>query len=187
MSGRQHSSHTTMFKFIFSVLILSLASIGAFAQDITSGTIQGVIADAQGAVVPGATVEARNVDTNFTRSFITDEDGRFTLLALPPGRYVVSVTKAGFAKLNQENVEITVGRQLALNLTLRVSGVSGEVTITSTPTIDTAKTESSSTLNETAIEKTPILGRKFEDLLTLTPGVSITQGPDGDEINFSGQ
>ena len=157
------------------------------AQDITSGTIQGIITDEQGAVVPGATVEARNVDTNFTRAFTTDEDGRFTLLSLPPGRYVVSVIKTGFAKLNAENVEITVGRQLALNLTLKVSGVSGEVTVTSTPTIDTAKTESSTTLNETAIENTPILGRKFEDLLTLTPGVSITQGPDGDEINFAGQ
>ena len=49
------------------------------------------------------------------------------------------------------------------------------------------KTEVSTTINETAVSTTPILGRKFEDLLTLTPGVSITQGPDGDEINFSGQ
>ena len=45
----------------------------------------------------------------------------------------------------------------------------------------------SNTLNETTISTTPILGRKFEDLLTLTPGVSIVQGPDGDEITFSGQ
>ena len=61
------------------------------------------------------------------------------------------------------------------------------VTITAAPTIDTVKTESSSTLNEIAVSRTPVLGRKFEDLLTLTPGVSITQGPDGDEINFAGQ
>jgi hypothetical protein len=169
------------------VAFVSMSSIGVSAQDITSGSIQGIISDEQGAVVPGATVEARNVDTNFTRSFTTNENGRFTLLSLPPGRYVVSVTKTGFAKLNQENVELTVGRQLSLNLTLTVSGVSGEVTVTSTPTIDTAKTEASTTLNEKAIENTPILGRKFEDLLTLTPGVSITQGPDGDEINFAGQ
>ncbi|HVF30868.1 MAG TPA: carboxypeptidase regulatory-like domain-containing protein [Pyrinomonadaceae bacterium] len=172
---------------LVSGFCIAMLSITGLSQDITSGTIQGVISDEQGAVVPGATVEARNIGTNFTRSFTTDEDGRFTLLSLPPGRYVVSVTKTGFAKLNQENVEITVGRQLALNLTLRVSGVSGEVTITSTPTIDTAKTEASTTLNEKTIENTPILGRKFEDLLTLTPGVSITQGPDGDEINFAGQ
>lgn len=172
---------------VFLVFALVVSCATSFGQDITSGTIQGTVSDEQGAVVPGATVEARNVETNFTRSFTTDSEGRFTLLSLPPGRYVVSVTKSGFAKLNQENVEVTVGRQLALDITLRVSGVSGEVTVTDTPVIDTVKTESSTTLNETAISNTPILGRKFEDLLTLTPGVSITQGPDGDEINFAGQ
>src|SRR6185503_9705196 len=49
------------------------------------------------------------------------------------------------------------------------------------------RTEVSNTLNETTVSTTPILGRKFEDLLTLTPGVSVVQGPDGDEITFSGQ
>ncbi len=161
--------------------------MSALAQDITSGTIQGTVTDEQGAVVAGATVEAKNVETNFTRVFTTGSDGRFTLLSMPPGKYIVSITKQGFAKLNQENVELTVGRSISLNLGLKVSGVSGEVTITTTPTIDTVKTEASTTLNEKSIENTPILGRKFEDLLTLTPGVSITQGPDGDEINFSGQ
>src|SRR5262249_9781407 len=67
------------------------------------------------------------------------------------------------------------------------SQVEETVTITSTPAVDTVKTESSTTLNETAVGNTPILGRKFEDLLTLTPGVSVSQGPDGDEINFAGQ
>lgn len=174
-------------KFGLFALLLFAFCVSSFAQDITSGTIQGTVSDEQGAVVPGAMVEARNVDTNFTRTFTTDSDGRFVLLSMPPGRYVVSITKSGFAKLNQENIELTVGRQLSLDVTLRVSGVSGEVTVTDTPTIDTVKTEASTTLNETAISNTPILGRKFEDLLTLTPGVSITQGPDGDEINFSGQ
>src|SRR5688572_30955586 len=79
------------------------------AQDITSGTIQGTVTDEQGAVVAGATVEGRNVATNFSRSFVTGTDGRFTLLSMPPGRYVVSVTKDGFARLNQENVDVTVG------------------------------------------------------------------------------
>lgn len=167
--------------------LFSICATSAFAQNITSGTIEGTVADEQGAVVPGAAVEARNVGTNFTRTFTTGSDGRFTFLAMPPGRYVVTVTKDGFAKLIQENVELTVGRLISLNLGLSVSGVSGEVTVTATPTIDTAKTEASTTINETAISNTPILGRKFEDLLTLTPGVSITQGPDGDEINFAGQ
>ena len=171
----------------FCLIIFLFGCLSVPAQDITSGTIQGTVSDEQGAAVAGATVEARNINTNFSRTFTTDSDGRFTFLQMPPGRYVVSVTKQGFAKLNQENVDLTVGRVLSLNSTLKVSGVSGEVTITGSPTIDTAKTEASTTINETAISNTPILGRKFEDLLTLTPGVAITQGPDGDEINFAGQ
>ncbi|HJS51665.1 MAG TPA: TonB-dependent receptor, partial [Pyrinomonadaceae bacterium] len=161
--------------------------IPAFGQDITSGTISGTVLDEKGAVVPGTTVEAKNVATGFARSFTTDDEGRFTILALPPGRYVVSFTKDGFAQHNQENVDVTVGARVVLTPTLTVSGVTGVVTITETPTVDTTKTEASTTINETAISNTPILGRKFEDLLTLTPGVAITQGPDGDEINFSGQ
>src|SRR5260370_8180478 len=53
--------------------------------------------------------------------------------------------------------------------------------------VDTTRPAAASTLDATTISTTPILGRKFEDLLTLTPGVSIVQGPDGDEINFAGQ
>ena len=59
--------------------------------------------------------------------------------------------------------------------------------VTDVPVIETTTTESSATLEEAAIATTPVLGRKFEDLLTLTPGVSISQGPDGDEININGQ
>jgi hypothetical protein len=187
LRGKPSSRIAWYSKIGFLFVFLLSFSVAVFPQDITSGTIQGTVSDEQGAVVPGATVEARNVDTNFSRTFTTDSDGRFTFLSMPSGRYVVSVTKTGFGKLNQENVDVTVGRSVSLDITLKVSGVAGEVTITSTPTIDTAKTESSTTINEAAINNTPILGRKFEDLLTLTPGVSITQGPDGDEINFAGQ
>src|SRR5258706_7708852 len=171
----------------FCLILLMVLSMAAVAQDITSGTIQGTVSDEQGAVVAGATVEAKNTATNFSKTFTTDSDGRFTLLSIPPGNYVVSVTKQGFAKLIQQNVDLTVGRLVSLNLGLKVSTVQETVTITATPTVDTLKTESSTTLNETAVANTPILGRKFEDLLTLTPGVSISQGPDGDEINFAGQ
>ena len=62
------------------------------------------------------------------------------------------------------------------------------VTVTTgTPVIDTSRTAAATTINQATIDTIPILGRKFEDLLTLTPGVSVVQGPDGDEISFAGQ
>jgi hypothetical protein len=170
-----------------ALLLALLLAFSAKAQQITTGVIQGTVTDPAGAVIPGADVELRNLDTTLAKTFSTDEDGRFVFLQMQPGRYSLTVAKQGYAKVLQENLTLTVGQTISLNLSMKVSSVAETVTITATPTIDVAKTESSSTLNEIAIKNTPVLGRKFEDLLTLTPGVSITQGPDGDEINFSGQ
>ncbi len=169
-------------------LVLVSAAPCAFAQSqITTGVIQGNVSDPQGAFVQGADVEAKNLDTNQSRTLATGNDGRFIFLQLSPGRYLVTVKKAGFASLVQQNLSLTVGQAITLNLTLKVSSIDETVTVTSTATVDRSRTESSSTINETTISTTPVLGRKFEDLLTLTPGVSIVQGPDGDEITFSGQ
>ncbi len=168
------------------ILLLSAIPISAQTQ-ITTGVIQGTVFDEANAVVAGADVEVKNTDTNLTKNLKTDSDGRFVFLQLPSGRYTLTVTRQGYATLAQENLTLTVGQAINLNLNLKVSSVQERVTITAAPTIDTVRVESSSTINEIAISRTPVLGRKFEDLLTLTPGVSITQGPDGDEINFDGQ
>lgn len=174
--------------FFLCLLIAAAGAVVVSAQSqITSGVIQGTVTDAAGAVVPGASVEAKNLETNLVKNTSTDEDGRFSFLQLPSGRYTLTVSKQGFASLVQQDFPLTVGQTISLNLDMKVSGVEGVVTITSIPTIDTVKTESSTTLNEKAVSNLPVLGRKFEDLLTLTPNVSIVQGPDGDEINFAGQ
>ncbi len=174
--------------FCISLLVTFLLAAGALAQtQITTGTIQGTVLDANSAAVPGAAVELRNIGTNLVRNFTTDEDGRFVALQLPPGRYTITVSKTGFATMVVEKADVTVGQAMNLPISMKVSSVQETVTVTATPTVDTVKTESSTTLNETTVNTTPILGRKFEDLLTLTPGVSVVQGPDGDEITFAGQ
>ncbi|MBO0801238.1 MAG: TonB-dependent receptor, partial [Blastocatellia bacterium] len=170
-----------------STLILSLGTAAQAQSQITTGVIQGTVRDEAGAIIAGAVVEVKNLDTNITKSLNTDENGRYVFLQLQPGRYTLTVGRQGYAILVQENLSLTVGQTINLNSDLKISQVQERVTITSAPFIDVTRTESASTLNETTVRTTPILGRKFEDLLTLTPGVSITQGPDGDEINFSGQ
>ena len=70
---------------------------------------------------------------------------------------------------------------------LPVASTSDTVVVNAAPLIDETSASSTTTLSEAMIATTPVLGRKFEDLLTLTPGVSIVQGPDGDEININGQ
>jgi hypothetical protein len=168
--------------------LVTLLAASAWSQtQITTGVIQGTVVDPQGALVQGADVVARSVETNQSRTLATGGDGRFVFLQLTSGRYVVTVKKAGFATLVQENLNLTVGQAINLNLTMKVSAIDETVTVTGTATVDTSRTEKSTTLDETMISTTPVLGRKFEDLLTLTPGVSVVQGPDGDEITFAGQ
>ena len=171
------------------MIILLTAAAGLAAQSqITTGVVDAIVLDTSGAVLPGVDVEIRNVDTNLTRTLTTDRDGRFVALQLPPGRYTVTFKLSGFATIVQESVLVTVGEAIRLSPVMKVSGIAETVTVTTvSPAVETTRTASASTLDETTIESTPILGRKFEDLLTLTPGVSIVQGPDGDEITFSGQ
>jgi hypothetical protein len=175
-------------------LVLALLAMTAFATpaaaqfQITTGVIQGVVTDPTGATVPGVTVEARNAETNLARTMVTEGDGRFVFLQLPPGNYKLTFTLAGFATLVQENLPLTVGQAITVPAVMKVSGVAETVTVTtSSRVIESSRTAAANTLNELTVETTPILGRKFEDLLTLTPGVSIVQGPDGDEITFAGQ
>lgn len=172
--------------FVLSLLVLSANLLFSQTQ-ITTGTVQGTAMDSSGAIVPGASVEIVNADTNLTRKVTADEDGRFVAILLPPGKYRVTISKSGYATAAYQNVEVNVGQSVTLSPRLGAAGTSESITVTATPTLDPTKIESSTTINEQTVERTPVLGRKFEDLLTLTPGVSVVQGPDGDEINFNGQ
>lgn len=170
---------------LFAILLLAGSMLSQ--TQITSGVIQGTVLDTSGAVIPGASVEALNVDTGAKQSLNSDEAGRFVFLSLTPGKYKVTTSKQGFATILSDGLDLTVGQALTLRLTMKVSATGEVVTVTDTAAIDPTATESSTTLNEITVSQTPILGRKFEDLLTLTPGVAIVQGPDGDEISFAGQ
>jgi hypothetical protein len=171
-----------------AVLFLALGGAAAAQTQITTAVVEGVVTDASGAVLSGVDVQIRNIDTNLTRSLVTDQDGRFVAPQLPSGRYTVTFRRAGFTTLVQENVLATVGEAVRLTPALAISGVEQTVTVSAgSSAVQTSRTASASTIDQNTIESTPILGRKFEDLLTLTPGVSVVQGPDGDEITFAGQ
>jgi hypothetical protein len=161
----------------------------AFAQSqATTGVIEGTVVDPSGAPVPGAGVTIRNTATNFERTATTDADGRFRGLLLPLGPYRVTVAMAGFATLVRDGINLAVGQTVNLPLTLKVSNIQEEVVVTGeAPLVETSRAEGSDRINEEAIRGLPNNGRNFLDFTKLTPGVSIVQGPDGDELTINGQ
>ena len=174
---------------LFMLSVAILAPTFAFAQSqITRGVIQGLILDEQGAVIPGARVNVLHTETGFYRDLITDPGGRFAALLMPLGSYRITVAQSGFSSLVRDGVNLTVGQTVNLTLTMRVAGTATKIEVTAeAPQVDTTGTAGSSLLNALSLNTTPLVGRKFESLITLTPGVSIVQGPDGNEINFTGQ
>jgi hypothetical protein len=173
---------------IAGIAALCLIVAAAARAQSTSSAVQGVVKDQSGAVLPGVDVEVRSVDTNLSRSFTTDAAGRFQALQLPTGRYTVTLKLSGFKTVVLDDVIATIGETTSITATMNVSTLAETVTVTTaSPAVEPSKTTASTTLDETTVATIPILGRKFEDLLTLTPGVSIVQGPDGDEITFAGQ
>ena len=161
----------------------------AWAQSqATTGLIEGTVVDESGAAVPGASVTFRNTATNFERQATTDKDGRFRGSLLPLGPYKVSVSLAGFATMVRDGINLSVGQTVNLPITMKVSSVQEEVLVSGdAPVIETTRSEGSDRIDEASIRGLPNNGRNFLDFTKLTPGVSIVQGPDGDELTINGQ
>ncbi|MDI1243645.1 MAG: carboxypeptidase regulatory-like domain-containing protein [bacterium] len=171
------------------IAVLAMACTNIFAQSqSTTGTLQGTVIDPNGAVLSGASVTVRNVNTGFERTVTSNSDGFFTAPLLPLGTYRVSTSANGFSNSVLENVEVTIGNTLSLNIGMKLGGASETVDVTGeADAIDTARTELSTQINQRSVENLPINRRDFSRFALLTPGVSIVQGPDGDEISINGQ
>ena len=168
-----------------SVLFLAAClTVTALAQSqATTGTVQGTVLDPNGAAVPGAVITLKNSATGFERSVSSNSDGFFAAPLLPLGRYQVATTAGGFGRSILENVEVTIGQTLNLRIELKVGQTEETVDVSAeSEGVEIARTELSTQLNQRSVENLPINRRDFSRFALLTPGVSIVQGPDGDEL-----
>jgi hypothetical protein len=171
------------------VLVLVAISAPLLAQSqATTGVIEGTVTDAQGGAVPGVTVTVRNTATNFESVAVTDRAGRYRAVLLPVGPYQVTAGLGGFATVVQKGIELGVGQTLTVNIVLKQAAASEEIVVTAAaPLIETARTEGATRIDQKAVKGLPNNGRNFLDYTKLTPGVTIVQGPDGDELSINGQ
>jgi len=160
---------------IFAIAMLALCfSVFAgnvMAQSSTTGTIEGVVVDTNGAAVPGVTVSVSSPQLLGTQTATTDTEGRYRILNLPPGRYTVSIDESGgFAKFEQANVEVNLSSTSNVTATLQPKGtaVTIDVTASAGATVDTTNTTTGSNVSTDQFSNFPT-GRTVQSLYTIAP------------------
>jgi len=142
------------------------------AQGQGTGSIEGVVTDSSGGVIPGAAITIRNLGTNGTRTAVCDERGHFSAELLQPGDYEISATQQGFGEA-KVRVALVVGTVARADLKMLVVGQTQTVTVSGEALpIEPQRTEVSNTVGERAVEELPINGRRWENFVLLTPGVT---------------
>src|SRR5882672_4870750 len=153
-------------------------------------SIQGVVTDPQGAVVSGATVTLKNLDTNQTLTATTDDNGIYNFNALPPSRYSLAVEMTGFKKKVLDNVGLIAEQANALNVQLEIGEVTQSITVSgdSTPLIDTQTASVNGVVSANQIQHMPSFGRDVLKLAQLAPGsfADGSQGQAGGGFNLPG-
>src|SRR5437763_940599 len=136
--------------------------------------LSGRVTDSQGGVVPGATVTARQTETNLTAETTTDQQGRFRFPYLRVGSYEVKVHLAGFAD-SARALTLTVGSAFEMPVTLAVAGITTDVTVSGQAAVlEAARSQIAGTVSQAEVQTLPMNGRNFLDLALLVPGVSPT-------------
>ena len=168
---------------------LSPPSIAAQAGT-TTGVIRGTVSDPLGAPLPGAVIVIQHRETDLLTTVETSAAGTFARTLLPPGTYDLTVAAAtgGFGSERIEGAGLRVGETLDLAVQLPVVATETVTVVSDLPSpIDTADVTSAQRVLEDVVDGLPSNGRNFVNLTLLTPGASISQGPDGDELNIAGQ
>ena len=153
------------------ILLLAFAAQGALAQ-VDQGSITGTITDSSGAIIPGATVTATNVDTGLTFSRSTNGAGEYTFNPLKIGNYTLKVSAPGFESVERSNIRVDVSDRVGLNLKLKPGNVSQTVEVTSEAPLQTEDASTGQVFTTSQLEDLPLLDRNYLFLATLTTGVN---------------
>ena len=160
---------TRLFRTVAALLLAAGLATPALAQTLT-GSITGTVKDEQGAILPGVTVTLTGKQGSKTE--VTDANGVYRFPALEVGTYAVSADLSGFQKAGFENIAISAGRELAIDLVMKVGGVSEAITVTgATPVVDVKSSATETTISQSLLFSAPIT-RTAINVINYAPGVS---------------
>jgi len=143
-----------------------------FAQTSTA-TILGVVKDTSGALVPGVSITVKHTESGLTRTVVSGERGGYNVPLLPVGAYEITTTMPGFKQAVRSGINLVVGQEAVVDLTLEVGAVGEQVTVTEeAPLVNTTTSSTSGVITEQQVKELPLNGRSFDQLITLNVGVS---------------
>lgn len=168
----------------FFVALLSAISLFCLSGDLqaqTNSVITGTVKDQAGAIIIGARVTARSLETNFTRAVETDREGRYTFAELQVGKYEVRAEQSGF-KPSARTLNLTIGEKAVFDFSMQVAVTASVDVVEAAPLVNTQTSELSYLVGEKAIRELPLNGRNYTDLALLQPGVTAYPQRDGGSV-----
>ena len=166
---------------LVAIVLVVLTVHSASAQ--ATATLNGIVRDSSGAVIPQATVTLHNTDTSAERESLTNDSGLYVFVSVPPGEYVLKVTKIGFTTATQSGLHVLVNQASTQDVTLRVGSTQESVTVeASAVSLETGNATLGTVIESKQVTDLPLNGRNFTQLLALTPGVapiSVAQNSGG--------
>ncbi len=169
---------------------LIVAAISALVTPLPAqtsfGRISGIVTDPGGAVIPGATVTIRNLDTQATRTVTTQGSGFYTATDLPIGNYSVEVNQQGFRPQQRTGLQIVADARLTVDFKLELGNVSQSVEVTAVAgeTINTTSGELARVIETKQVNNLALNGRNYTQLMSLVPGAVVTN-PDQFSVTTS--
>jgi hypothetical protein len=155
-------------------LLALVLCTGSVAAQATTGSIQGVVTDSQGAAVPGATVTVRNIDTDVSRTLVSDAEGNYRFLNLPVGNYELVAELSGFGRHVRAGLTLALNQTAVVDVQLSPAAVSELVEVRAdAPLINTTNAEVGVRFDTTRVAELPVMGsRNIFTLARSAPGVS---------------
>jgi outer membrane receptor protein involved in Fe transport len=155
-------------------LILITATLPSWCQSGDQASLAGTAFDASDAVVANARVKVHDLNTSFAASTTTNDHGMFRFAVLPVGLYELTADHAGFATVQVNKIDLTVGANLTLTLRFSVASAKEAMTVTDeVPILEKTRSQLSTTIDNRLISELPVNGRDFTTFVLLTPGVTM--------------
>ena len=181
LAPRTCSSQVLPRLFWLLMILVCLCPLVVRGQEV-AGTLNGIVTDSSGAVIPQATVTVTLDGVNAAEHVVkTDGSGNYTVTNLTPGTYTVAVAASGFEAFTAKGVTLFVEQKRTVNAQLKAGSASQTVTVEENPvSIDTTSSAQQGTISGTQIRELEIVNRNFESLLALQPGVNSSLGDEAD-------